>query len=54
MAAIEVVFLNGIEAPTIETADANFAVLGIQMRGVHDFGVALQETRAAVKAKGEV
>jgi hypothetical protein len=53
LAAIEVVFLNGQEAPTIETADADFSVLGIQMRGYHDFGCALQEARAAVKAKGE-
>ncbi len=53
LAAIEVVFLNGQEAPTIETADADFSVLGIQMRGYHDFGAALQESRAAVKAKGE-
>ncbi|MBU0639071.1 MAG: hypothetical protein KKB50_09420, partial [Planctomycetes bacterium] len=40
---IEVAFLNGQESPTIETADADFNVLGIQMRGYHDFGVALQE-----------
>ncbi|MCG3181851.1 MAG: hypothetical protein BIFFINMI_04286 [Phycisphaerae bacterium] len=50
---IEVAFLNGQESPTIETAEADFNVLGIQMRGYHDFGCALQETRAAVKAKGE-
>ncbi|MBU0637802.1 MAG: hypothetical protein KKB50_02980, partial [Planctomycetes bacterium] len=40
---IEVAFLNGQEAPTIETADADFNVLGVQMRGYHDFGVNLQE-----------
>ncbi len=50
---IETVFLNGQESPVIETADADFSVLGVQMRGYHDFGVALQEPRAAVKAKGE-
>jgi len=50
---IEVAFLNGQESPTIETADADFNVLGVQLRGVHDFGVALQETRAGVKSKGE-
>jgi phage major head subunit gpT-like protein len=43
LAVIEVAFLNGQEAPTIETADADFNVLGVQMRGYHDFGVALQE-----------
>ena len=53
LAAIEVVFLNGMESPTIESADADFNVLGIQFRGYHDFGVRLQEYRAGVKAKGE-
>jgi len=51
---IEVALLNGQEAPTIETAEADFSVLGIQMRGVHDFGIALQDARAGVKSKGEV
>ncbi len=53
LAAIEVVFLNGQEAPVIETADADFSTLGIQLRGYHDFGVAKQDPRAAVKARGE-
>ncbi len=51
---IEVAFLNGQESPTIETAEADFNTLGIKARGFHDFGCALQETRAGVKAKGEV
>jgi hypothetical protein len=51
---IEVAFLNGQESPTIETAEADFNVLGIQMRGYHDFGVALQDPRGGVKSKGEV
>jgi phage major head subunit gpT-like protein len=50
---IETAFLNGQEAPVIETADADFNVLGIQMRGYHDFGVALQEPRGGIKSKGE-
>jgi hypothetical protein len=50
---IETAFLNGQEAPTIETAEADFNVLGIQMRGYHDFGVELQDPRGGVKAKGE-
>jgi hypothetical protein len=50
---IEVAFLNGQEAPTIETAEADFSVLGVQMRGYHDFGVNLQDNRAGVKSKGE-
>ncbi len=49
---IEVAFLNGQEAPTIETAEADFNVLGVQMRGYHDFGVAKQEYRAGVRSKG--
>jgi len=50
---IEVAFLNGQESPTIETADADFHVLGVQMRGYHDFGCALQDPRGGVKSKGE-
>ena len=50
---IEVAFLNGQEAPTIETAEVDFNVLGVQMRGYHDFGVALQDPRGGVKSKGE-
>ena len=50
---IEVAFLNGQESPTIETAEADFHVLGIQMRGYHDFGVNLQEPRGGVKSKGQ-
>ncbi|MCC6907190.1 MAG: hypothetical protein IT430_04545 [Phycisphaerales bacterium] len=51
---IEVAFLNGQESPTIETAEADFNVLGIQMRGYHDFGCALQDPRGGTKSKGEV
>ncbi|MDZ4852449.1 MAG: hypothetical protein SGI77_24435 [Pirellulaceae bacterium] len=51
---IEVAFLNGQESPTIETAEADFNVLGIQMRGYHDFGTALQDFRGGLKAKGEI
>jgi hypothetical protein len=47
-------FLNGQESPTIETAEADFNVLGIEMRGYHDFGCALQDPRGGVKMKGEV
>ncbi len=50
---IEVAFLNGQESPTIETAEADFNVLGIQMRGYHDFGVNLQDPRGGAKSKGE-
>ena len=37
----------------VETADADFNVLGVQMRGYHDFGVALQDPRGGLRAKGE-
>jgi len=53
MPVIEVAFLNGQQTPTVERADADFNVLGIQFRGYFDFGVALQEYRAGVKIKGE-
>ncbi len=49
---IEVVFIDGIDTPTIESADADFNMLGIQMRGVLKFGVALQEYRGGVRAAG--
>ena len=49
---MEVAFLNGQESPTIETADADFSVLGIQMRGYHDFGCSQAEYRAGVKMLG--
>ncbi|HQL76239.1 MAG TPA: hypothetical protein PLD58_23910 [Phycisphaerae bacterium] len=50
---IEVAFLNGQEAPTIETADADFGTLGVQLRGYHDVGVALQDPKGGVRSKGE-
>lgn len=50
---IEVCFLNGVERPTVESAQADFNTLGIQMRGFFDFGVAKQEYRGGVKMKGE-
>jgi hypothetical protein len=52
LSVIEVAFLNGQEQPTIESSDADFSELGIQLRGYFDFGVKKQEYRAAVKSKG--
>lgn len=49
LATIEVAFLNGIETPTVEQADASFNTLGIEMRGYFDFGVAKQDAKAGVK-----
>lgn len=51
---IEVVFLNGVETPTVESADADFKTLGVQMRAYHDFGVTKQDFRFGVGMKGEV
>lgn len=50
---IEVVFLNGVETPTVESAEANFDTLGVDMRGIFDFGVSKQNYRGGVKMKGE-
>lgn len=52
LATMEVCFLNGNQTPIVESADADFNVLGIQMRGYFDFGCAKQEWRAGVKMKG--
>jgi hypothetical protein len=49
---IEIAALNGRVEPVVETADADFNVLGVQMRGYSDVGVSLQEYRAAVRADG--
>lgn len=52
LSTIEICFLNGREMPVVETAEADFDTLGIQMRGYHDFGVAIQEYRASVRSAG--
>lgn len=51
-AVIEVAFLNGRQVPVIETAEADFSSLGVQMRGYHDFGVSLWEPRGGVRSAG--
>lgn len=53
VAAIEIAYLRGKRTPTIESGDADFNQLGMQWRGYFDFGVAMQDSRAAVKSKGE-
>jgi hypothetical protein len=47
--AMEVAFLNGVQSPVVETAEADFNTLGVQMRGYFDFGVAKAEYLASVK-----
>jgi hypothetical protein len=49
---VEIVALNGNVEPVVETADASFNVLGIQMRGYSDVGVSQQEYRGGVRADG--
>ena len=49
MPAMEVAFLNGVQSPIVETAEADFNTLGVQMRGYFDFGVAKAEDKAGVK-----
>jgi hypothetical protein len=50
--AVTVGFLNGATTPTVESADADFNTLGMQVRCFHDFGVALADPRAGYKATG--
>lgn len=49
---IEIVALGGRVEPVVETADAEFNVLGIQMRGYSDVGTAKQEYLGGVRAAG--
>lgn len=52
-AAVVVSFLDGVETPTVESADADFNTLGIQFRGYHDFGVdQTSDYLCGVKSKG--
>lgn len=52
LAPMVVSFLNGMMAPTVESADADFDELGIQFRGYHDFGCDKSEYLAGIKSKG--
>ncbi len=52
MPVLEIVALNGRVEPVVETADADFNVLGVQMRGYSDVGVSKQEYRGGVRADG--
>ena len=49
---IEIVALNGRVEPVVESADAAFNVLGVEMRGYSDIGVRKQEKKAGVRADG--
>lgn len=52
MKPVVVSFLNGQQSPTVESADADFNTLGIQLRGYHDFGCSQSEYLAGIKSKG--
>lgn len=54
LGVIEVVFLDGVETPTIESVDLDADNLGIGVRGWWGFGTAKQEYRMGVAMKGEV
>jgi phage major head subunit gpT-like protein len=49
---VVVSFLNGQRSPTVESADADFNTLGIQLRGYHDFGCSQSEYLAGIRSKG--
>lgn len=51
-APMAVSFLNGQQTPTVETAEADFHVLGMSFRGYHDFGCDFAEPLAGIKSKG--
>ena len=46
---MEVAFLNGVRTPTVQQADADFDILGIQVRGHFSYGVAKAESRGAYR-----
>lgn len=50
--AFEIAFLGGKDRPTVERADADFNVLGVQFRGYLDFGVKEQDFRGILKVQG--
>ncbi|MBM3983782.1 MAG: hypothetical protein FJ304_26650 [Planctomycetes bacterium] len=53
LASVVVSFLDGVQTPTVDMAEADFNQLGVQFRGYHDFGVDFAEWLAGVKVKGE-
>jgi hypothetical protein len=49
----EIVYLYGRKRPTVQTAEADFNQLGMQIRVFWDFGVKEKDHRGIVKSKGE-
>jgi hypothetical protein len=52
MPLMEAAFLNGRQEPFVETADADFNTLGVQMRCYFDYGASFGEWRSAVRSTG--
>lgn len=52
VAAIEIAYLNGLRTPTMDTAEMDFNLLGMQWRAFWDFGIAFQDFRGAAKSDG--
>ena len=52
ISTIDLMFLNGRGAPTVEQAEASFNTLGMQWRVYLDFGVSLHEHRGSVYSPG--
>lgn len=51
-AAMGVGFLNGVQQPTIESAETDFTKLGMQWRSYMDFGVGMEDPVAAARSTG--
>lgn len=49
---VDVAFLGGRQTPVVETANVDFAQLGIQMRCYFDYGASKGETKAALYSTG--
>ena len=49
---VDVAFLNGRQTPVVETANADFNQLGIQMRCYYDYAAAPGEVKAALYSTG--
>ncbi len=52
MPVIEIAGLNGRVEPVVETAEADFSTLGVQLRGYSDVGVGVKEYRGGVRSAG--
>jgi len=52
MPLMQTAFLNGRQQPYVESSDADFNTLGIQVRCYYDYGVSFGDYRAAVRSTG--